>query len=190
MANGIGAAIARAVGSGQAIGNALGASYIQATIGAGSAGATSSAAGAGSFYWVTYDPTYYTLKAVRAALLADPVIAGYVGTRIYEQPPQQALTPYIVLGATTSGDFSTADTDGEDVLVEIHCWEEPDTQSPNTRLPREIVKRIREVLHFASLTLDAPNHPVMAQVVSGTGPAIVDTGLLSTVSLRALVDRS
>ena len=137
-----------------------------------------------------FDPTYYALKAVRASLLADSTLSGLVGTRIYDRAPQLTSTPFIAVGATSASDWSTADTDGEEVIIEIRYWEEPDTQSPETRLSRQIVQRVREILHFSTLTTDTPNHAVLTQVISGQGPTIKDAAMLSTVTVRAIVDHS
>ncbi|MEL6504153.1 MAG: DUF3168 domain-containing protein [Pseudomonadota bacterium] len=44
------------------------------------------------------------------------------GPRIYDAVPEQSALPYVVLGRTTSADWSTATETGETHTIFLHIW--------------------------------------------------------------------
>ncbi len=44
------------------------------------------------------------------------------GAKIFDRVPERVDFPYVVIGRTSSTDYSTASEDGLAVIVFIHCW--------------------------------------------------------------------
>ncbi len=70
------------------------------------------------------DPIYELSGMLRARLRADTAVAGLVGNRVYERPPDtgQAVSPYISIGSWSSADDSADCIDTQEVSVQIDCW--------------------------------------------------------------------
>jgi hypothetical protein len=59
------------------------------------------------------------IQTVMAAIYARLQTTGLT---IYDDPPQQAQMPYIVIESSTIADWSTDDTSGLDALIMVHAW--------------------------------------------------------------------
>src|SRR5260370_26743598 len=75
------------------------------------------------------DATLDWLTALRAALVADATLAALVGTdpasgatKIFSRPPAHVALPYVSFGDTSQRAFSTSDSYGQEIVVDVHCW--------------------------------------------------------------------
>lgn len=138
------------------------------------------------------DATYALRAAVRTLLLANSTLAStLVGLKVVDLAPSSHPTPYISI-ETQSNDWSTASTDGQEVLLDINVWHQTASQTPETATARDLMSEVRKTLHTASLTLAAPFNCVQIRVDNMIGPYRDPDGqtLHGVVSVRALVDHS
>jgi hypothetical protein len=137
------------------------------------------------------DGTMALMTAVRTALLADSGLAALGITEVYDRPPAMQNSPFVTIGATRYSDWSFADADGQEIFIDISAWDGSKAE-PNTLTTRQIMERIRVILHFATLTLGAPARCILCQVINTVGPMLDPDGstLHGVVSIRALVDHT
>lgn len=64
-------------------------------------------------------------KAIYAALVA----ADVAGDRIYDQPPEDAVFPYVTIGDEQVLDDGTSCGDAWEVFTDVHGWSQPATGS-------------------------------------------------------------
>jgi len=100
------------------------------------------------------DPSLALLGAIRAALLADAGVAGYVDARVYEDVPRRPVFPYLTIrdggSLPDDGQAYTA----EEIGVEIHIWSRhPNRTSTECRL---IGAAVVALLDEADLILPSP----------------------------------
>jgi len=132
------------------------------------------------------------IAAVRSALLANSALAGLLkGQKIVSMAPSSHPTPYISI-AHRSNDWSTATEDGQEVLLDLNVWHQPESQTPEPGTVRAIMAFCRQTLHTANLSLAAPFHCVLIRVTNEIGPFRDPDGatLHGVVSVRALVDHT
>ena len=61
--------------------------------------------------------------AIHDALVADsPLTSLLGGPRVYDEPPRDALFPYVTLGEARVNDFSTGTERGEEHQLTLHAW--------------------------------------------------------------------
>jgi hypothetical protein len=61
--------------------------------------------------------------AIHDALVADAPLASVLGgARIYDEPPKDAVFPYVTLGEARISDFSTGTEQGEEHQLTLHAW--------------------------------------------------------------------
>jgi len=61
--------------------------------------------------------------AVHAALTADAALSAVLGgPKIYDEPPREAVFPYVTLGETRIADFSTGNEAGLEHQLTLHAW--------------------------------------------------------------------
>ncbi len=131
------------------------------------------------------DATLDWLAALRAALVGDATLAALVGTdpvsgavKIFNRPPAHVALPYISFGDTAQREFSTSDSYGQEIIVDIHCWamrQSDGNQSPATATARAMLARVEAVVH-------------MQPDLSGDRPALTIPGrnlLLAQVAERS-----
>jgi hypothetical protein len=113
------------------------------------------------------------------------------GGKIVTLAPPKHATPYISI-AHRSNDWSTATEDGQEVLLDLNVWHQPDSQTPEAGTARAIMSLCRQTLHTVDLTLATPFHCVLIRVTNEIGPFRDPDGatLHGVVSLRALVDHT
>lgn len=140
------------------------------------------------------DATIAVMTAIRTALLADPAILALLATptSCFDLAPENAPAPFVTLGQTSYQDWSTADTDGQAVTLNIHCWDESPSTNPETTRCRLMMRHARRILHFASLNLPAPHRSVVMQVTNRVGPLFDPDGISihGILTVQALVDHS
>ncbi len=89
-------------------------------------------------------------KAIFAALGANAVLAGLVGTRILDHASANVPFPYITFGRTSVYDWSTGTESGTEQLFTLHVW----SRSKGKKEALEIMEQVRETLHDGVLALD------------------------------------
>jgi hypothetical protein len=107
---------------------------------------------------IVNDATTALLTAIRAALVADATLAGIVGTdtrsgavKVFSRPPAHIAMPFVTFGDTSQREFSTSDTYGQEIIVDVHCWamrQADGNQSPATGTARQMMGRIETLLHM------------------------------------------
>jgi hypothetical protein len=136
------------------------------------------------------DATYALKAAVRTALLADSYLnSTLVGLKVVDDAPASHATPYISID-TRSNDWSTSDTDGQEILLDLNVWSQPTSQTPETATGRDIMAAARRVLHTAVISPASPFHAVLIRVENMLGPFKDPDGttMHGVVSIRALTD--
>lgn len=63
--------------------------------------------------------------AARAAMLAEPLLAGLAG--VYDGPPPRAALPYASFGPGAATDWSTKTETGREVRLAINLWDDGET---------------------------------------------------------------
>lgn len=130
------------------------------------------------------DHTELLLIALRSAMLADPQIAA-ITTRVFDWPPAGEPLPMLTLNAIGWSTWDTADSDGQEIKVDVHVWDADGSDAPDSTRARLLMKHLRRVFHRAPLDLDGL---VLLEVVGGSGPRLDPDGvtLHGIVTLRAL----
>ena len=88
--------------------------------------------------------------ALVAALLADPTIAGIVGTNVFDDVPQGTAFPYIVVGDSPWTDGGTDDDFGQDYTININTY----SRYSGRKETKEILAAIYTLLHLEELVLN------------------------------------
>ena len=138
------------------------------------------------------DASYAIRAAIRAALLADATLsATLVGQQIVDMAPSSHPTPYISI-VTTSDDWSTATEDGQEFQIDVNVWHQPSSQTPESGVARDIMSRVRQLLHTAQLTLAAPFTCAIIRAEAMVGPFRDPDGMTlhGVVTVRAFVDHT
>lgn len=97
------------------------------------------------------NPGWDLQKAAYAALIADSALLSLLGgNRIYDDVPQNAAFPYVVIDQMRVNDWSTGTERGSEHILMLHVWSRYDGK----REAYEIADAIRERLDDAELALD------------------------------------
>jgi len=81
-------------------------------------------------------------EAVFKALAADADLLAELGPgRLFDQVPERAAFPYIVLGRQLTSDWSTATEDGEVIVFFVHIWTDEKGRGQLSKLEAH-VKRV------------------------------------------------
>ena len=79
-----------------------------------------------------FTPADALRKALGAAMLADPALDSVLGAgRVHDAVPDRLRPPYVVVGRTTSADWSTATENGEAVTLFLHVWTRQERRDEN-----------------------------------------------------------
>jgi hypothetical protein len=98
------------------------------------------------------DPIYELSGMLRARLRADPVIAGFVGNRVYDEPPAgTAVSPYISMGSSSATTDDADCIDGLEVTLQFDVWSWH--ASDDGGEVRKIAGAIRKNIHDADFSL-------------------------------------
>jgi hypothetical protein len=141
---------------------------------------------------VANDATYAIRAAIRTALLADSALnAALKGQKVVDLAPSGHPTPYISL-ETQSDDWSTATEDGQQFTIDVNVWHQAESETPDSATTRDLMSRVRIVLHTASLSLASPFHCVLIRAGGMVGPFRDPDGktLHGVVTVTALVDHT
>ena len=100
------------------------------------------------------NPGWDLQKAVYQALKADATLASMLGTNwLYDDVPQSADFPYVVIDKMRINDWSTATERGSEHILMLHIW----SRYRGKHEVYGIADAIRDALHDVVLTLD-DNH--------------------------------
>ncbi|RVO41364.1 DUF3168 domain-containing protein [Sinorhizobium meliloti] len=100
------------------------------------------------------DPTYELTAAVISRLKADPTVASFVGFRVYNRPPDGALTPpYISMGPSDALTDDADCIDGLEVTMQIDCWSWGSGEAFSDAQVRKLSGAVRAALHEAEISL-------------------------------------
>lgn len=96
------------------------------------------------------------ILAVRTALLADPVVSGFIGTRFYDPPPsgQVAQSPYISLGPTSINPDDADCIPGDEITFQLDVWTWGAGEAHSSVQCRKICSAVGRLLHRAELPLN------------------------------------
>tara|TARA_Y100000114_G_scaffold156999_1_gene186499 strand:- start:4719 stop:5120 length:402 start_codon:yes stop_codon:yes gene_type:complete len=91
-------------------------------------------------------------QAIFSALNVSAVTSD-LSCGVFDDVPQSASYPYIVLGEETAVDFSVKDIQGGDFTVNIHVW----SQYKGSKETKQIMDKIHDLLHNINLTVTGFN---------------------------------
>jgi hypothetical protein len=100
------------------------------------------------------DPTYELTAAVIARLRTDTGVSALVGTRVYDRPPDGAITPpYASMGPSNATTDDADCIDGLEVTMQIDCWSWGSDEAFSSTQVRKLAGAIRSSLHEAEFEL-------------------------------------
>jgi hypothetical protein len=100
------------------------------------------------------DPTYELKAAIITRLKADAAVAAFVGTRVYDRPPDGAITPpYLSMGPSDAVTDDADCIDGLEITMQIDCWSWGSGEAFGDAQVRKIAGAIRASLHEAEFSL-------------------------------------
>ncbi|RAS16121.1 DUF3168 domain-containing protein [Ensifer adhaerens] len=101
------------------------------------------------------DPTYEIAAAIIATLRADPVVAGFVGSRVYDRPPDVSVaeSPYISMGPSDAVTDDVDCIDGLEVTMQIDCHSWGPNEAYGSAEVRKLSGAVRAALHEAEIPL-------------------------------------
>jgi hypothetical protein len=91
-----------------------------------------------------------TQVGIRAALAANSGVTGIVSTRIYDEPPQDVVFPYLRFNDITPNAFDTDTIEGAEVTISI----EGHSRSASGRVEAaQMVEAVKDALHRQELSV-------------------------------------
>ena len=104
------------------------------------------------------DPTFELTAAVIATLKADPAVTGFVGSRVYDRPPDVSVaeSPYISMGPCDALTDDADCIDSLEVTMQIDCHSWGPNEAYGSAEVRKLSGAVRAALHEAEIML--PNN--------------------------------
>lgn len=127
-------------------------------------------------------------KAIIDALVADSDVGAFVGERIFDGRPKEALFPNITLGYAQAIPDEADCLNGEEHFLQVDVWD----RSQGRQGPaKDIVFAARQAIHEAELPLEEPYAMALIEV-AGTEVIIDRDGITAhgILKVRALVEWS
>lgn len=126
-------------------------------------------------------------KALRPVLVADATIAGLVGTRIYDEPPQDVVFPYLRFGDIQPAAFDTDTTEGAEVSISL----EAHSRSASGRVEAvRIVEAVRDALHRQEQAISITEYNLV-EIIFQTYSVTRDDGgrgYTAVIALQAMLE--
>lgn len=128
-------------------------------------------------------------KGLRAALVADAGVTALVSTRVYDEPPQDVVFPYIRFGGIDTTSFDTDTTEGAEIAVSFECH----SRSPSGRVEAaRVAEAIKSALHRqeAAVTVTGYN---LVELIFETYSVTRDNegrGYTAIVALQAMLEET
>ncbi len=124
-------------------------------------------------------------SAIRGALAADtPLVSLLGGEKIYDEPPREAVLPYVTLGQDVIADGSTSTERGEEHSLTLHVW----SRQGGHREAHVLAGAVLEALIDAPLSLDGHHLANMRFVVADVRRENDGRTYHGIVRLRALTE--
>lgn len=128
-------------------------------------------------------------KGLRAALVANAGVSAIVSTRIFDEPPQNVVFPYLRFGDITPSAFDTDTALGS--LVDISI--EANSRSASGRVEAvQIVEAVKEALHRKETMVTVTGF-TLVELIFETYNATRDTdgrGYTAVIVLRAILEKA
>lgn len=87
-------------------------------------------------------------KAMIAALRGDPVLASFVGDRIYDRAPQRVEFPYVAIGEMQILADDAECVNGFEIFVDVHVW----SRAYGRVECRGILSAVYDIIHEAEFS--------------------------------------
>ena len=92
-------------------------------------------------------------KSIYQALVADAAVGTFIGARIYDNVPVEAVFPYVSFGPSHEIDDDEGCIDGEEHVIQIDVWDRSQGRKVNAK---RINSAIKSTLHDADLSMADP----------------------------------
>lgn len=92
-------------------------------------------------------------QAVYTALSSDNTLTSSLGAGVFDDVPQDSGYPYVQIGEDVSLDYSTKDSVGSEVTLNLHVW----SQGHGAKETKQIMDRVHTLLHDVSLSVTGYN---------------------------------
>lgn len=126
-------------------------------------------------------------KGLRTALVANAGVSAIVSTRIYDEPPQNVVFPYLRFDEITSNAFDTDSTVGSSVDITI----EANSRSASGRVEAvQMVEAVRAALHRQETTVTVTGF-TLVELIFQTYSVTRDPdgrGYTAVIALQALLE--
>ncbi|CAB4151446.1 Tail completion protein [uncultured Caudovirales phage] len=126
-------------------------------------------------------------KGLRTALAANAGVFAIVSTRIYDEPPQNVVFPYLRFDEITSNAFDTDSTVGSSVDITI----EANSRSASGRVEAvQMVEAVRAALHRQETTVTVTGF-TLVELIFQTYSVTRDPdgrGYTAVIALQALLE--
>ena len=127
-------------------------------------------------------------KALRATLVADADLTTIVSQRIYDEPPQDVVFPYVRFNDIQPSAFDTDTIEG--VLIDVSF--EAQSRSPSGRVEAvQIVEAIKAALHRQEQSV-APTGFVLVELIFQTFSVTRNPdgrGYAAVISFQAMLEK-
>lgn len=94
-------------------------------------------------------PQWTLQQAIYTRLNSDSNLTSTLGAAVYDDVPDSAPFPYVVIGDVTEGPNDTMGTTGRDATVTVHTW----SQYEGSKEIKQIQNRVDELLDRWSPTV-------------------------------------
>lgn len=124
------------------------------------------------------------LAAIRQALLADVAFQGLLSDRVYDEPPADAVFPYVTLGRVESRPADAAARQALEHAITLHAW----SRYGGRAEALDIIGAMRAVLHNAPLAPEGQTLVLLRAIfadVFRSGDGVTTHGVLR---LRAITE--
>jgi hypothetical protein len=126
-------------------------------------------------------------KGIRAALVADAGVSALIGTRLYDEPPQNVTFPYARFGGIEPLAFDTDTKEGALVSFTIEAY----SRSASGRVEAaRIADAVKAALHRQEASVSVAGH-TLVELIFETFSVTRDgegRGYTAIVSLQAMLE--
>tara|TARA_B100000780_G_C20923725_1_gene368076 strand:- start:249 stop:650 length:402 start_codon:yes stop_codon:yes gene_type:complete len=91
--------------------------------------------------------------AIFSRLSTDNNLTAVLGAKVFDDIPENTSYPYVQLGEDTAIDYSTKDSTGSEVSVNLDVW----SRYRGSLEAKNIMDRIHTLLHDSSLSVTGSN---------------------------------
>lgn len=128
-------------------------------------------------------------KGIRAALVADAGVTALVSTRIYDEPPQDVVFPYMRFGDINPSAFDTDTTEGSLVTLSL----EAHSRSASGRVEAvQMVEAVKEALHRQEASVTVAGHTLVELIFQTYSVTRDDEGrgYTAVIALQAMLEET